>query len=312
MAIQQEIRLRVGGRLRYIPAFLGITVAFFAFWGMWQISPEPMLTQQDQLLRVRNGDSLIFDLDFANTSSGNLQNEGVLTFLGNITNYGKMGCGSCKSGKVYLKTSNQKDIYIRGTHPILIYEASFEGVGNVFLENEVQLTHHIKIDSAGLLTSYHTDVAYLHFLPNASYTLSEDKPYIESWIGRTGQGMFCYPLGGDGEAKYIYLQGKFEKSFYKAIYLPKNQVENPLFQKLCQATEFECIADIGIWKIEGKEATSITFATGKAEGEAIIVGYFKGQWHQIGTTKSTHGLSTEKAIIPDMYEAFSLAKVSDR
>lgn len=307
MALQQEIGLKTGGVLKNVPAALGIAVAFLAFWGMWQISPEPSLAQQDQLLRVREGDSLSFQKDFANTSSGNLQIEGSISFMGNITNYGRMGCGSCKSGRFYLNVCQEKPIYIRGTKPILIYEAFLQGRGRVFLENELQISRYIELDSTVLVSDKNDPGSFLHFLPGASYSLKGEGTAISCWVGKTGQGSFCYPLGEAGHNRHIYLSGKFPKSFYMATYIPEQEagtdflVSEGLVRK----------AGTGLWHIRGAEASQVIFAMERNESHTLIIGYKNGKWIPLNTTQTTHGLSTEKAIIPNEYEAFSLATRSN-
>lgn len=310
MGAKQELELKTGGMLRHIPAVLGLTVAFLAFLGMWQLNPAPSFSQQDQLLQIGKGDSLIFEKDFANTSSGNLQNEGNIIFKGNITNYGRMGCGDCKSGRFFLVSNQDKDLFLRGTEPISVFEAILQGQGKLILENELRIHQHIQLDSVRV-SSKKEDISSkgaLHFLPQSSYTFSSEPNYVESWVGRTGHGLFCFPVGSKEGKRYLFLKGRFPKSSYKVKYLPAKETEDRLVVALALSREFRRLKDMGVWMIKGEEETPLIFELEQDQGLLTIIGYQNGKWHSLGATRSSRGLSTEKALIPNTYEAFSLAK----
>ncbi|MCI4669610.1 MAG: hypothetical protein MRZ79_15860 [Bacteroidia bacterium] len=283
---------------------LGISMAFMAFLGMWQMESKPSFIQQNTFKRIKAGESLVLESDFANTYSGNLQNEGIIQFKGNVTNYGKLGCGNCKSGTFRFDLKEGKDFYINGSAPLVMHKAIFEGEGKVLLKNKLEILDQLVLDTVILRSDKEVESYSIHFKEAASYEFISQNAYLDTWIVYTGQGQFGFPLGGPEGSRKVYTQGKFSKSQYSASYISVKDSAFLSWERNILSAGHHLVAECGIWMVKGKEETNLVFDY----PDGFVHGYKEGKWYSMGAIKSTHGLSTEKAIIPDEYEAFCLLK----
>ncbi len=308
MHIYQEVQTRQRSRIRIWASSAGLVFTLLAFIGMVHLTPDPFVSQQGGLQRVRRGDSLHFPIDFATTPSGNFQNEGWVWFQADITNNGRMGCGSCRSGMSLIQREDGKSTLIRGYESLTMYEVLVDQEAEVRVETEWKIKHQLQLKEGHIRSDKAKPDEGIHFLEQAT-CLPSPGTYIDGWIKKSGEGAFCFPLGNDKGLKRVWVEGSHPGSKFQATYLNPSERQNlniltgiPLYR----SETGHPFPHAGLWLIEGNDSTYLTFELPEDEETTALLGWKNGKWEVLGALRETRGIRTSTPIRPDDYEAFTL------
>ncbi|MEO0899439.1 MAG: hypothetical protein AAFY71_23715 [Bacteroidota bacterium] len=311
MSLQHQPHQEVRPVLKTIFTWSGIGITLLAMIGMFQLSPPPVSIQNGETIKVRPGQKQEYVLPFGNTSYGNFQNEGEVFFHDDLTNYGRIDCGSCESGITHLVKQDSIPQILMGSRPMNFLDLHIRTQAGVQLQTSINIHGQLTFERGMIYSNKKDKSTSLHFEENGRYQGHSDSLHIQGWVSRTGQGTFAYPIGDGLSKRTIFLKGKSIHSTYTATFLHESElIKWDSLNYMIRMMGFpDYLSDApGVWLIDGNEETKIIISQpAESSEEVVILGWKDENWEQLGSIKTTHGLETQKAIVPSDFSAFTLA-----
>jgi hypothetical protein len=163
-------------------------------------------------LQIHTGANMTAFVNFTNTSTGALVNNGTFYVRANVTN-NRASMSPGTGATIFNGTSAQS---VNGTEPFRVYNVTTNNSNGITLNNDLSVNA-AHTFTAGLITSSATP-NYLIYENGASYTGSADNAHVNGWVRRTGNSNFIFPVGNATYLRPIALNNLSTSSTFNAQY----------------------------------------------------------------------------------------------
>jgi hypothetical protein len=163
-------------------------------------------------LQIHTGANMAAFVNFTNTSTGALVNNGTFYLRANVTN-NRASMDPGTGATIFNGTSAQS---VNGTEPFRVYNVTTNNSNGITLNNDLSVNA-AHTFTAGVITSSSTP-NYFVYENGATYSGSSDNAHVNGWVRRTGSSNFIFPVGNATYLRPIAVNNLSTSSTFNAQY----------------------------------------------------------------------------------------------
>ena len=281
-------------------------------------------------MKINPNQVVYYGMNFINTSSATIENEGQAYFGGDVTNDGTMNCGECIQGTSYLVNDADTAQTIGGEKPISWFNVVVDNAGGVDLKNELQIVNSLSFADGLIRTDRNKPTEVVHFMEGAIHGQVSPGNHVDGYVKKTGAESFAFPIGDGNRLMTAIVYPRNPSDVYEAAYFNENPNDAGLplggpFSTIAFEKDFITrVHQGGYWDIKGSEPTRITLMWDeKSEiaeiveevGQLGVAGWDGDQWAYLSQTSVSgdlkNGTVSSNILVPDDYVAFTIANISE-